>query len=65
MHGNNTRNLPIQLSLSQISKNAMFFLLPLMIFLQQNWRREQVRFCLEARGRGWGRRARWPKHVNR
>jgi hypothetical protein len=32
MHGSNTRNLSVQLSLSQTSKNAMFFLLSLMVF---------------------------------
>jgi hypothetical protein len=37
----------------------MSFLLSLMLSLQQNWRREQNRFCLEARGdRRRGRRAR-------
>jgi hypothetical protein len=29
-HGSNTRNLSVKLSLSQGSKNAMFFLLPLL-----------------------------------
>jgi hypothetical protein len=45
--------------LSQTSKNAISFLLLFMSSLQQNWRRGQNRFCLEARGwggirRGWG-----------
>jgi hypothetical protein len=35
----------------------MLFLLSFMFSLQQNWRRGQNRFCLEARGvRGIGRR---------
>jgi hypothetical protein len=33
-------------------KNGMSFLLLLMSSLQQNWRKEQNRFCLEARGVG-------------
>jgi hypothetical protein len=32
IHGNNTRNLSVQLSLSQTSKNAMLFLLSFMFF---------------------------------
>jgi hypothetical protein len=53
MHGNNIRNLPVKLSLSQTSKNAMFFLLSFMFFLQQNWRTKgQNRFCPEV---GWGK----------
>jgi hypothetical protein len=37
------------------AKNAMSFLLSLKFSLQQNWKREQNRFCLEAsEGRGWG-----------
>jgi hypothetical protein len=32
------------------SKNTVYFLLLLMSSLQQNWRRGQNRFCLEARG---------------
>jgi hypothetical protein len=34
----------------KLAKNAMSFLLLLMPSLQQNWRREQNRFCLEVRG---------------
>jgi hypothetical protein len=49
VHGSNVRNLSIQLSLSQTSKNAMFFLLSLMSSLQQNWRRRQNRLCMEAK----------------
>jgi hypothetical protein len=38
------------------SKNALSFLLLLTSSLQQNWRKGQNRFCLEARGvRGEGR----------
>jgi hypothetical protein len=40
------------LSLPQASKNAMTFLLSLMLSLQQNWRRGQNSFCLETRGVG-------------
>jgi hypothetical protein len=42
----------------------MSFLLLFMYSLQQNWRRGQDRFCLEARrvrGEGWGKR--WPNNV--
>jgi hypothetical protein len=54
------------LSLCQTSKNAMSFLLLLMSFLQQNWRRGQNRFCLEVRRVGGRERdgeqgERWPK----
>jgi hypothetical protein len=52
VHGSNARNLPVQLSLSQTSKNALSFLLLLMSTLLENWRRQQKRFCLEARGKG-------------
>jgi hypothetical protein len=50
-------------TLISTSKNAMSFLLLLMSTLQQNWRKGQNRFCLEAReiaGRrkGWGARER-------
>jgi hypothetical protein len=39
------------------SKNALSFLSLLMSSLQQNWRKGQNRFCLEAMGWGWkGRR---------
>jgi hypothetical protein len=43
----------------KLAKNGMYFLLSLMFSLQQNWRRGQNRFCLEAsgvreRGSGWG-----------
>jgi hypothetical protein len=49
MHGNNTKNLLVQLSLYQTSKNAMFFSLSFMLFLQQNRRtRRPIRFCPEA-----------------
>jgi hypothetical protein len=40
MHGNNTRKLPVQLSLSQISKNVMFFFLSFLFLLLQSWRTE-------------------------
>jgi hypothetical protein len=48
------------------SKNAMSFLLLLMYTLQQNWRKEQNRFCLEEsvvgrRGGAGGRSEKWPK----
>jgi hypothetical protein len=36
----------------KLGKNTMSFLLLLMSTLQQNWRRGQSRFCLEARGAG-------------
>jgi hypothetical protein len=53
MHGNNTRNLLVQLSLSQTSKTAMFFLISFMVFLQQNQRtREWNRFCSGREGDG-------------
>jgi hypothetical protein len=46
----------------------MPFLLYLLFSLQQNWRRGQIRFCLEvkgmgerARGRTGDREERWPK----
>jgi hypothetical protein len=59
MHGNNTRNVPVELFLSQTSKNAMFFLLSFMCFVLQNQRTGgQNRFCPEAGGGGswqWGR----------
>jgi hypothetical protein len=58
VHGSNARNLSVELSLSQTSKNAMFFLLSFifMFFLQQNQRtRGQNSFCLEA-----GEEKRWP-----
>jgi hypothetical protein len=32
MHGNNTRNLPVYLSLSQTSQNAIFFFLSFIFF---------------------------------
>jgi hypothetical protein len=32
------------------SKNALSFLLLLVLSLQKNWRKGQNRFCLEARG---------------
>jgi hypothetical protein len=35
----------------------MAFLLSLMLSLQQNWRRGQNRFCLEARGVSGGQEA--------
>jgi hypothetical protein len=50
VHGSNARNLSVQLSLSQTSKNTMFFLLSLVFSLQQNWRGGQNSFCLEVRG---------------
>jgi hypothetical protein len=37
------------------SKNALSFLLLLMSSLQQNWRKGQSRFFLEAKGGGWER----------
>jgi hypothetical protein len=43
------------------SKNAISFLLLLMSSLQQNWRREQNRFCLEAREVGVEREGVWGK----
>jgi hypothetical protein len=52
VHGSNTRNLAVYLSLSQTSNNALSFLLSLMFSLQQNQRRVRNRFCLE--GRDWG-----------
>jgi hypothetical protein len=45
VHGNNTRNLPVELSLSLTSENAMFFLLSFMVFFptkSENRRAEQV-----------------------
>jgi hypothetical protein len=57
-------------------KNIMSFLLLLMSSLQQNWRRGQNRFCLEARevgvregcGRGWEAGGEMPQtmyaHIN-
>jgi hypothetical protein len=56
--------IPILIS---TSKNALSFLLLLMSSLQQNWRRGQKRFCLEARRvagerAGTGNRGKkWPK----
>jgi hypothetical protein len=58
LHGNNTRNLPVYLSLSQSSKNVMFFFLFFMLFLRQDWRtRGKNRFCLGPGGQGEGRLA--------
>jgi hypothetical protein len=37
-------------TLISTSKDSMPFLLLLMSSLQQNWRREQNRFCLELKG---------------
>jgi hypothetical protein len=48
--GINAGNHPAQLSLSQTSKNALFFLLSFMFFHQQNWRTRRLN-CLEV-GRG-------------
>jgi hypothetical protein len=57
MHGNNTRTLPVELSLSQTSKNIMFCLLSFMFFPLQNWRtRGWNRVCLEVEGSTEGRR---------
>jgi hypothetical protein len=56
MHGSNARNLSVELSLSEVNKHAMSFLLSLMFSIQQNWRRGQNRFCLEVRGFGERRR---------
>jgi hypothetical protein len=36
MHGNNTRKLPVKLSLSQTSKIVMFLILSFMVFLSTN-----------------------------
>jgi hypothetical protein len=48
LHGSNTRNLSVQPSSSQTSKNTMSFLLSLMFSLQQNQRtRGRNKFCLE------------------
>jgi hypothetical protein len=49
VHGSNTGNLSAIAILISTSKNTMSFLLLLMSSLQQNWRREQNRFCLEVR----------------
>jgi hypothetical protein len=38
IHGNNTENLPVELSLSQTSKSAIFLFIIFFIFLLQNWR---------------------------
>jgi hypothetical protein len=51
------------------NKNALFSSLLLMSSLQQNWRKGQNRFCLEARGGlggegkdgGGGQGEKWPK----
>jgi hypothetical protein len=50
----------------KLEKNSMSFLISLMSSLQQNWRREQNKYCLDARG--WEKRERtgeqgekWPK----
>jgi hypothetical protein len=52
MHGSNTKNLSVSLSLCQASKNDMSFLLSPMFSLQQNLRtRGWNRFSLEV---GWG-----------
>jgi hypothetical protein len=42
------------LSLSQLAKNAMFFLLLLISTLEQNWRKVQNRLCLEGKRLGEG-----------
>jgi hypothetical protein len=56
MHENNTRNLPVKLSLSQTSKNIMSVLLSFMFSLLQNWRTGGWnRFGVERAGIG-GRR---------
>jgi hypothetical protein len=58
LHGNNTRNLPVELSSSQTSKNAMLFFLSNMFFSSiksENKRMEQV---LPG---GGGKGERWPK----
>jgi hypothetical protein len=56
MPGNNIRNLPIKLSLSQTNRNSMFLLISFMFFLLQNqktgvWNR----FCPEVREEGSGK----------
>jgi hypothetical protein len=60
VHGSSARNLCVKLSLSQTSKNAMFFSLSLMFSLQQNRTTiGQNRFRVEqvlGRGGGFGRR---------
>jgi hypothetical protein len=62
VHGSNARNLSVQLSLSQASKNVVF--LTLVFSLQQNWRRGQNRFCLEAREVGVDRGRDGPNNVH-
>jgi hypothetical protein len=66
-HGSNARNLSVQLSLSQTSKNNMSLLLSFKFSLQQNERRGQNMCCLEARrGVGLGEVAqRMFTHVNK
>jgi hypothetical protein len=55
VHGSNVRNLSVELSLFQTSKNVMSFLLSHIFSLQQNWRtRVWNRFCPEVVGqRKW------------
>jgi hypothetical protein len=64
VHGSNTVNLSVQLSLSLTSKNAISFLLSLMFSHQKNWKtRGQNSLGLEGEGLGmvgagqgaWGR----------
>jgi hypothetical protein len=60
IHGNNTRKLPVYLSLSQTSKTAMFLFLSFMFFLLQNQRTEGWhQFCRVGRRVGTSRKGRW------
>jgi hypothetical protein len=50
MHGNNTRNLSVELSLSQTSKNAMFFFLSYLVFFNKLGEQEgRTEFCPDTR----------------
>jgi hypothetical protein len=58
VHGSNTKNLSVELSLCQTSKNIMSFLLSVMFSPQQNQIQEGIG-VLPSSGRGVGR-GRWP-----
>jgi hypothetical protein len=54
VHGNNTKNIPIWLSLSQTSINTMFFLLIFYAFSSTKSENKRVEQVLPVSG-GWGK----------
>jgi hypothetical protein len=63
VHGRNSRNLSVELSLSQTSKNAMSFLFTLKFSHHENQRRGQNRFCPE-RGQCCGEEEGGPNNIH-